>query len=152
MQLSTLNVPIQINGGDITAPQLYTRELYITNSYQLYVGEINSDNETKVKAQPIKVGIAENANQIKNNKNFWLNANQANFQIGYLYFNDSTKTFLPTTYTTSTTPPNSGIKGYITFSDINLTKIPKITITSDMYGSAAPTTKGEEGQLYFRYA
>ena len=143
--MSTLNVPIQINGGEANAPQLYTRELYLTSNYQLYAGTITSNNETKVSPQPLKVDTANRANRIDNagatgGDNFWLDANQANFKIGNLNFNASNQTFSPAS------------TGAVTMQGINLTTIPKIVITTAMYGTSAPSGVGENGQLYFRYA
>ena len=144
--MSTLNVPIQINGGEANAPQLYTRELYLTSNYQLYAGTISSNNETKVSPQPLKVDTANRANRIDNEDhgdNFWLDANQSNFKIGNLNFSSTNNTF-----STSST-------GAVTMQGINLTTIPKIVITTAMYGTADPNLSskpGENGQLYFRYA
>lgn len=143
--------PIQVNGGATpTTTPLLDRELYVDDKQQLFVGTASQGNK------PINVaGVASSANVITNKDTFSFSADKSSFQVGCLNFDSSTRTFSIATTIDNGDGTFTGISSIpaITFQGVNLTSIPKIVITKDMYGTADPNTSGKpgvDGQLYFK--
>lgn len=133
--MSTLNVPISINGGTtVPTSGLSERELFIdTQRKYLYACFDKSG-----KAEPIKVKSADNAVEMKSQW-FNINCDTPTFEVGGFKFNG--EDFVSAN-------PNTGT---YTFVDMTLIDLHKLVLkeNSPTYGTNLPVT-GEEGQVFFK--
>ena len=69
--MSTLKVPIQINGGDTVPSELKDRELYVDSNGYLYVGKQPNDSTSSV--EKIRSGKSDEAYKIFNENGLEIN-------------------------------------------------------------------------------
>ena len=131
--MSTLNVPICINGDNKDPSTLEERELFInTQTKYLFSGFPNSN------VDKIKVGFSDEASKIVKN---WLNIDASSdtpiFKVGSMEYNWSKFT------STST---------YI-MDKLSITDLNKLVLVNNntLYGRTLPdTASSEEGQVFFK--
>ena len=131
--MSTLNVPICINGDNKDPSTLEERELFInTQTKYLFSGFPNSN------VDKIKVGFSDEASKIVKN---WLNIDASSdtpiFKVGSMEYNGSKFT------STST---------YI-MDKLSITDLNKLVLVNNntLYGRTLPdTASSEEGQVFFK--
>jgi len=129
--MSTLNVPVCINGDNKDPSTLEERELFInTQTQYLFSGFSNN------KLGKVKVGFSDEAGKITKS---WLNIDTSSstpvFKIGNMNYDGSKFT------STST---------YI-MDKMSITNLNKLVLASDstLYGRTLPVV-GEEGQVFFK--
>lgn len=131
--MSTLNVPICINGDNKDPSTLEERELFInTQTKYLFSGFPNSN------VDKIKVGFSDESSKIVKN---WLNIDASSdtpiFKVGNMEYNGSKFT------STST---------YI-MDKLSITDLNKLVLVNNntLYGRTLPdTASSEEGQVFFK--
>lgn len=131
--MSTLNVPICINGDNKDPSTLEERELFInTQTKYLFSGFPNSN------VDKIKVGFSDESSKIVKN---WLNIDTSSdtpiFKVGNMEYNGSKFT------STST---------YI-MDKLSITDLNKLVLVNNntLYGRTLPdTASSEEGQVFFK--
>ena len=134
--MSVLNIPIQINGGEIDKQQLKPRELYInTKTNKLYYGKDNGV------ATPVRCVYADNATNATalggSDKLVWINSEDLSkgAKIGNIIF-----------YENRCEPKNNAV---VTLKDFNLSNLQSLTLSSNVYGKDLPSNP-VNGQVFFK--
>lgn len=134
--MSILNIPIQINGGEIDKQQLKPRELYInTKTNKLYYGKDNGV------ATPVRCVYADNATNATvlggSDKLVWINSEDLSkgAKIGNIIF-----------YENRCEPKNNAV---VTLKDFNLSNLQSLTLSSNVYGKDLPSNP-VNGQVFFK--
>ena len=134
--MSVLNIPIQINGGEIDKQQLKPRELYInTKTNKLYYGKDNGV------ATPVRCAYADSATTATvlggSDKFVWINSEDLSkgAKIGNIMF-----------YENRCEPKDNAV---ITLKDFNLSNLQSLTLSSNVYGKDLPSNP-VNGQVFFK--
>ena len=134
--MSVLNIPIQINGGEIDKQQLKPRELYInTKTNKLYYGKDNGV------ATPVRCVYTDNATNATglggSDKLVWINSEDLSkgAKIGNIIF-----------YENRCEPKNNAV---VTLKDFNLSNLQSLTLSSNVYGKDLPSNP-VNGQVFFK--
>lgn len=129
--MSTLTVPVSINGDTKDPSGLEERELFLNTSTRYLFAGFDAKNTTG----KIKVGFSDEAGKITKN---WLNidtsSNTPVFKVGDMTY-DGSKFTSATTYT---------------MDKLSVTDLTKLVLkqNSGIYGTDLPST-GVEGQVFF---
>lgn len=174
--MSTLNVPLQLNGGKKSPLMLYPRELYVEYDdsgapANLWVGpykDININaNQTQSDAFPIKVSNASSADSFLNDDTFLSNskAGSSKTRLGNFNIknngNKASRQYIWTTiYSGSVSDEDvveanssTSIINYNTFKYINIDQLGRFVAKrgGEVFGTAFPSNPSD-GQVFFKLA